>query len=112
MQSQDYYCSRKCIHFPYWLYGAQQDSGGVSVSTWSRGGVLSFRDWEPTCLAGESNKVVPDPKNGNFLYGGGAARCDQVLNLPASLGGELPAPDPDDPNRKTWTLPEVFSQVD
>jgi photosystem II stability/assembly factor-like uncharacterized protein len=98
--------------FPYWLYGAQQDSGGVSVSTWSRGGVLSFRDWEPTCLAGESNTVVPDPKNGNFLYGGGAARCDQVLNLPASLGGELPAPDPDDPNRKTWTLPEVFSQVD
>ena len=26
--------------FPYWLYGAQQDSGGVGVSTWSREGVL------------------------------------------------------------------------
>ena len=33
--------------FPYWLYGAQQDSGGVGVSTWSRQGVLSFRNWEP-----------------------------------------------------------------
>ncbi len=28
--------------FPYWLYGAQQDSGGVGVSTLSREGVLSI----------------------------------------------------------------------
>jgi hypothetical protein len=98
--------------FPYWLYGAQQDSGGVGVSTLSREGVLSFRNWVPTCLAGESNPVVPDPKDGNFLYGGGANRCDQALNVPASLGGELPPPDPDDPNRKTWTLPSVFSLAD
>ena len=98
--------------FPYWLYGAQQDSGGVGVSTWSRMGVLSFRNWEPICLAGESNTVVPDPKDGNILYGGGAGRCDQNLNIPASLGGALPAPDPNDPNRKTWTLPQVFSPAD
>ena len=98
--------------FPYWLYGAQQDSGGVGVATWSREGVLSFRDWEPTCLAGESNTVVPDPKDGNILYGGGAGRCDQRLNLPAPLGGQLPAPDPGDPNRRTWTLPQVFSPAD
>jgi len=98
--------------FPYWLYGAQQDSGGVGVGTWSSEGVLSFRNWEPTCLAGESNTVVPDPKDGNILYGGGAARCDQKLNIPVPLGGQLPPPDPDDPNRKTWTLPEVFSQAD
>jgi photosystem II stability/assembly factor-like uncharacterized protein len=98
--------------FPYWLYGAQQDSGGVGVSTWSRQGLLSFRNWEPTCLAGESNTVVPDPKDGNILYGGGAGRCDQYFNTSASLGGELPPPDPEDPNRKTWTLPEVFSLAD
>ena len=98
--------------FPYWLYGAQQDSGGVGVSTWSRMGVLSFRNWEPTCLAGESDTVIPDPKDGNILYGAGAGRCDQALNIPASLGGSLPAPDPNDPNRKTWTLPQVFSTAD
>ncbi len=28
--------------FPYWLYGAQQDSGAVGVSTWSRMGTLGF----------------------------------------------------------------------
>jgi hypothetical protein len=98
--------------FPYWLYGAQQDSGGVGVSTWAREGVLSFRNWEPTCLAGESSTVIPDPKDGNILYGSGAGRCDQNLNIAASLGGQLPPPDPDDPNRKTWTLPQVFSLAD
>jgi photosystem II stability/assembly factor-like uncharacterized protein len=98
--------------FPYWLYGAQQDSGGVGVSTWSRQGVLTFRNWEPTCLAGESDTVLPDPKDGNILYGSGNGRCDQALNIPVPLGGQLPPPDPDDPNRKTWTLPQVFSQAD
>ena len=98
--------------FPYWLYGAQQDSGGVGVSTLSREGVLSFRNWEPTCEAGESATVVPDPKDGNILYGNGNGRCDQALNVPAPLGGELPPPDPANPNRKTWTLPQVFSLAD
>jgi BNR/Asp-box repeat len=58
--------------FPYWLYGPQQESGGVGVSTWSREGVLTFRNWEPTCLAGEASVVVPDPKDGNILYGAAA----------------------------------------
>ncbi len=98
--------------FPYWLYGAQQDSGGVGVSTWSREGVLSFRNWEPTCLAGESNTVLPDPKDGNILYGSGNERCDQNLNIALPTGGALPASEVDDPNRKTWTLPQVFSLAD
>ena len=98
--------------FPYWLYGAQQDSGAVGVSTWSRMGILDFRNWEPTCLAGESDTVVPDPKDGNLLYGGGDERCNQALNLPAPAGGKLPPSDPSDPNRKTWTLPQVFSAAD
>ncbi len=98
--------------FPYWLYGAQQDSGGVGVSTFSREGVLSFRNWEPICLAGESDTVIPDPKDGNILYGAGNQRCDQNLNVILPGSGELPPPDPEDPNRKTWTLPQVFSEAD
>jgi photosystem II stability/assembly factor-like uncharacterized protein len=98
--------------FPYWLVGAQQDSGAVRVSTWSREGILNFRNWEPTCLAGESDTVVPDPTEPNILYGAGAGRCNQALNVAASLGGTLPAADPNDPDRKTWTLPEVFSLAD
>lgn len=98
--------------FPYTLYGAQQDSGSVAVSTWSHEGLLNFRSWYPTCLAGESMTVVPDPKDGNFLFGGGAQRCDQNLNVAASLGGRLPAEDSSDPDRRTWSLPEIFSPAD
>jgi photosystem II stability/assembly factor-like uncharacterized protein len=98
--------------FPYWLYGAQQDSGGVGVATWSREGLLTFRNWEPVCQSNESATIVPDPKDGNILYGSGAGRCDQYFNIPAPLGGQLPPPDDNDPNRKTWTLPQVFSLAD
>ncbi|MGB7355463.1 MAG: hypothetical protein WBD06_17285 [Acidobacteriaceae bacterium] len=98
--------------FPYFLYGAQQDSGAVRVSTWSKEGILNFRNWEPICLAGESDTVVPDPIEPNILYGAGAGRCNQALNIQASLGGKLPPEDPNDPDRKTWTLPEVFSPAD
>ncbi len=97
--------------FPYWLYGAQQDSGAVGVATWSKWGVLDYRSWEPLCQAGESDTVVPDPKDPAELYGGGAGRCNQVLNVQQPLGS-LPEADSKDPNRKTWTLPEVFSPVD
>ena len=98
--------------WPLHLYGAQQDSGAVGVATWSRLGLLSFRDWEPTCLAGESNTVVPDPdpKHARTLYGNGRV-CDQSLNI-ALPSGELPASDPNNPDRKTWTLPQVFSPAD
>src|SRR5271156_563074 len=99
-------------HFPYRLYGAQQDSGAVRVSTWSRFGTLSFRDWEPTCLAGESDTAVPDPKNGDVLYGSGDRVCNQALNLAITTGGKLPPAVAADPNRKTWTLPQVFSLAD
>jgi photosystem II stability/assembly factor-like uncharacterized protein len=98
--------------FPYWLYGAQQDSGAVAVATWSRMGTLTFRDWEPICEAGESDTVVPDPKDPDMLWGNGDQRCNNALNLAAPAGGELPKADPSDPYRKTWTLPEVFSQSD
>ncbi len=98
--------------FPYWLYGAQQDSGAVGVSTWSRMGTLTFRNWEPTCLAGESATVIPDPKDGNVLYGNGDQRCNQAMNLPAPEGSKLPPEDKADPDRRTWTLPQVFSVAD
>ena len=71
-----------------------------------------MRNWEPTCLAGESATVIPDPKDGNILYGNGNGRCDQAFNVAASLGGQLPPSDPNDPDRKTWTLPQVFSSAD
>ena len=104
--------SRPTIASPIGSMARNRIAAGWAFSTMSRKDVLSFRNWEPTCLAGESNTVVPDPKDGNILYGGGerALRSDPKRAVP--LGGELPPPDPADPNRKTWTLPQVFSQAD
>ena len=98
--------------FPWRIVGAQQDSGAVGVGTWSRLGTLSFRDWEPLCQAGESATVVPDPEDGDLLYGSGDQRCNRAANLPAPAGGKLPNADPSDPDRRTWTLPQVFSLAD
>jgi len=39
-------------------------------------------------------------------------RCNQALNLPSPTGGKLPPPDQNNPDRKTWTLPQVFSVAD
>jgi len=97
---------------PYRLYGAQQDSGAVSVATWSRLGVLDFRDWEPICEAGESSTVLPDPNDADLLYGNGDQRCNRVLNVSAPEAGHISAADPSDPYRRTWTLPQVFSLAD
>ena len=78
------------IAFPIGSTARSRTRGAVGVSTWSRMGTLDFRNWEPTCLAGESDTVVPDPKDGNMLYGGGDQRCNQALNMAAPLGGKLP----------------------
>jgi photosystem II stability/assembly factor-like uncharacterized protein len=35
--------------FPYWVSGAQQDSGAVAVASRGRFAEISMRDWEPLC---------------------------------------------------------------
>jgi photosystem II stability/assembly factor-like uncharacterized protein len=98
--------------FPWWVYGAQQDSGAVGVEPWSKFGVLNFRNWMPLCTGGESGMVVPDPKDPDYLFGEAGVRCNQKLNIEDSLGS-IPRPAPGAPvYRKTWTLPLVFSKAD
>ncbi len=53
-------------HFPYRIYGAQQDNSTVRIFHNSRG---SERDWEPTA-GGESGHIAPDPNNPDIVYGG------------------------------------------
>ena len=40
--------------FPYWVTGAQQDSGAVRVRSRGRFAGITMRDWEPLCAGGES----------------------------------------------------------
>lgn len=56
-------------HFPYRIYGAQQDNSTVRILSRSDGGSIGERDWEPTA-GGESGHLAVDPKNPDIVYGG------------------------------------------
>ena len=57
-------------HFPYNVYGAQQDSGTAAVASRSDFGEITDRDWAP---AGgfEFSYIAPDPLHPNYVYIGG-----------------------------------------
>ncbi|MEM1215470.1 MAG: glycosyl hydrolase [Bacteroidota bacterium] len=56
-------------HFPYRIYGAQQDNSTVRISHRGDGAYLSERNWEPTA-GGESAHITIDPTDNDIVYGG------------------------------------------
>ncbi len=95
--------------FPYWVTGAQQDSGAVGVRTQGKFSQISMREWEPLCAGGESGYTAADPNHPGILYGGTVERCDLDLNGDAAT--LTPPPGPEAP-RRDWTQPLVFSKAD
>jgi photosystem II stability/assembly factor-like uncharacterized protein len=95
--------------FPYWVTGAQQDSGAVRVRSRGKFAGITMRDWEPACAGGESGYTAPDPLNPDILYGGTVTKCNVQTNQTESVSPEVDLPTPP---RHTWTLPVVFSPAD
>ncbi|GAC1355584.1 MAG: hypothetical protein NVSMB3_00950 [Acidobacteriaceae bacterium] len=106
-------------NFPYWVYGAQQDSGAIAVPSRTDHGNISGRDWfQPT--GSESGYIAIDPKDQNILYVSGTygsiQRFDRRTSLsqtitPWPLGGfglEISRRKYRDP----WTPVLAFSQAD
>lgn len=95
--------------FPYWVTGAQQDSGSVGVPTRSNHAEISTHDWSPVCAGGESDYTAPDPLHPEILFGGRVTRCNvitgEIVNVSPERGMTVPP-------RHTWTLPLVFSKAD
>jgi len=95
--------------FPYWVYGAQQDSNAIATPSRSRSLSLNFHDWRPIDAGGENGYIAPDPLNPGVVFGGAVARQDfsdeQVQEMPPTLAhpGKY---------RSTWTLPLVYSPID
>ncbi|MCH2182031.1 MAG: hypothetical protein MK108_08505 [Mariniblastus sp.] len=56
-------------HFPYRIYGAQQDNSTVRIRHRTDRGSIGERDWEPTA-GGESGHIAPDPVEPDIVYGG------------------------------------------
>jgi photosystem II stability/assembly factor-like uncharacterized protein len=96
--------------FPYWITGAQQDSGAVGSPSRSRHSEISNRDWEGLCSGGESGYTAPDPLHPEILFGGTVSRCNvltsETKNVSPERGGTQGQ------FRHAWTQPLVFSQAD
>ncbi|MCH6236181.1 WD40/YVTN/BNR-like repeat-containing protein [Cognataquiflexum rubidum] len=56
-------------HFPYRIYGAQQDNSTLRISHRNDGRGITEDDWEPTA-GGESGWIAPDPNDSDIVYGG------------------------------------------
>jgi photosystem II stability/assembly factor-like uncharacterized protein len=94
---------------PYWVTGAQQDSGAVAVRTRGKFAQISMRDWEPVGAGGESGYTAGDPLHPGVLFGGTGQRYDLETNKP--IPGTTAPTTPDGP-RTDWTQPLVFSKAD
>ena len=98
--------------FPYWVYGAQQDSGAAAVPSTSHYGSISLKDFRPIDVGGENGYLAPDPLHPGTVYGGSDTT---TVENPATGWEQTIDPTlayPDDIWRHTWTLPLVISPVD
>ena len=106
-------------HFPYRIYGAQQDNSTVRIAHRSGGSTIGDRDWEPTA-GGESAHLAVDPLNPDIVYGGSydgfLARVDHSTGQERMINVW-----PDNPMghgaegmkyRFQWNFPLVFSPHD
>ena len=56
-------------HFPYRIYGAQQDNSAIRIDSRSSTGFITEENWESTA-GGESAHLAPDPSDNDIVYGG------------------------------------------
>lgn len=106
-------------HFPFRIYGAQQDNSSVRINHRGQGGTITERDWEPSA-GGESAHLAPDPENPDVVYGGtykgymmrvdhetGQVRSTNVWpDNPAGSGAAIMK------YRFNWNFPIAFSPHD
>ncbi|HWW60668.1 MAG TPA: hypothetical protein VN181_04800, partial [Thermoanaerobaculia bacterium] len=96
--------------FPYWVYGAQQDSGAAAIP--SRTNALdgvTMMEFREVTAGGESDNIAPDPKDPEVIYGGRVDKLDLRTHQTQSIDPTLANFAVD---RRTWTLPLVFSARD
>ena len=95
---------------PYWVTGAQQDSGAVAVRSRGKFAQISTRDWEPIGAGGESGMTAGDSEHPGIIFGANGQRYNLDLNVP------VPSTTPQVPQGETartdWTQPLVFSKAD
>ena len=98
--------------FPYWVYGAQQDSGAAAVPSTSHYGSISLKDFRPIDVGGENGYLAPDPLHPGVVYGGSDITTVENTQTGWEQVVDPSLAYPDEIWRHTWTLPLVISPVD
>jgi photosystem II stability/assembly factor-like uncharacterized protein len=103
--------------FPYWVYGAQQDSGAVALpSRTSTYDGITMEQFHEITPGGENGMIAPDPDDPDIIYGDGTdstasvAKLDRRTEQTRDVNPTLAYPLAN--YRSTWTLPLVFSERD
>ena len=96
--------------FPYFVYGAQQDSGAAGVpSRTTHGDGISMANFRETTAGGEADNIAPDPDDPDTIFGGRVDKLDLRTRQTRHVDPTLAYPDT---HRHTWTLPLTFSPRD
>ncbi len=93
--------------FPYWIYGAQQESGSAGVASRGNDGAITFREWHPVG-AEEYAYIAPDPLDPNIIYG--AAR--NGVTKWHRITSDVEQVAPHGTYRYVRTAPLIFSPVE
>jgi photosystem II stability/assembly factor-like uncharacterized protein len=95
--------------FPYWVYGAQQDSGAVALpSRTEDGNGVTMENFHEVTAGGESDMIAPDPDDPDIVYGGRVEKLDLKTKQTREIDPTLAYPAAE--WRKAWTLPLAFSK--
>jgi len=93
--------------FPYWVYGAQQESGSAGTLSRSDYGEITFREWHAVGVF-EYGYIAVDPLDPNIVYGARLSRTNLELGEVADIA---PEPVRRGAYRYDRTLPVVFSPL-
>ncbi|MEM0961106.1 MAG: glycosyl hydrolase [Bacteroidota bacterium] len=105
-------------HFPYRIYGGQQDNSTIRIAHRSAGGSITERDWEPSA-GGESGWLAPHPEDPDIVFGGSYGGFLQMVNhrtgesRVVNVWPENPigAPAKELKIRFNWNFPLLFSRT-
>jgi len=96
--------------FPYWVYGAQQDSGAVALpSRTSTYDGITMEQFHEVTAGGESGMIAPDPDDPSIVYGGTVDKLDVKTGQTRDVDPTLAYPAAH--YRTAWTLPLKFSRT-
>jgi photosystem II stability/assembly factor-like uncharacterized protein len=98
--------------FPYWVYGAQQDSGAVTVASESIHQHLTQEQTRFIDVGGENGYIAPNPQHPGKVFGGSDTVTYEDLATGWEQNIDPQTAYPDQNWRHTWTLPLVLSPVD